>query len=558
MTAVLAQSCADCGHPLTADVCSGLCPVCVAVTLLDSFETDPVLPDEPCLTTVGDYDVTAVLGRGGMGVVCRARDRLLRREVALKLLHSGVLASDDERRRFRMEAESVSQLRHPHLMVIHEADEADGQLYYTMLLAEHGSLQSRLRREGPLDPQATAQLLSQISAGVHHAHSHGVLHRDLKSANILFDSEDTPLVSDFGLARLTNEASHSRTGSLIGTPAYLAPEVASGQSGHTIGSDVYALGVILYECLTGRLPFEHAAPLELLRQINEQSPPSPRQLAPDVDRDLEAICLRALAKSTARRYASAADLRDDLQHWLVGEPVKARLPPLTERLWRFGRRHQTSAVLYTMAALSLLLLMAASAMMNLRLSNEQSQMAHELKQAESRELQALHELADLHLGSTATWHRLRPQLARFANLPQSAEESTANLLRQRFLNYWQSQGQRLPPPQATSQPPPTKTESHGWVIQIQPKGELWIWRGHVGQRPPDLRLAHSSPVTAYAESQSNLACMTSDGQLHLWHLSSARRLAAPMAIPLNQPQLAWTTSQSLYLWDASQQIRLDW
>ena len=231
-------------------------------------------PDEMIITRVADYDVLRVLGRGGMGVVCRARDRLLGRDVALKLMHSGVLASDEELRRFRTEAEAVARLRHPNLVSIYEAGDSDGQAYYTMSLAEGGTLAQKLADQGAMDSRAAAELVECIANAIHHAHARGVLHRDLKPANVVFDGTGTPLVSDFGLARFTSEASVTNSGSLIGTPAYLAPEVASGNAGHTTSSDVYALGVILYECLTGQPPFDNDSPLALLKMITERDPPS--------------------------------------------------------------------------------------------------------------------------------------------------------------------------------------------------------------------------------------------------------------------------------------------
>ena len=389
-------TCPQCGKPTSSGLCAGVCPECLATSLLggwDDVNDAPELPPEEILTRVADYDVLRVIGRGGMGVVCRARDRLLGREVALKLIHSGVLASDEELRRFRLEAETVANLRHPHLITVHETGEADGQLYFTMTLAEHGTLASRIRTQGVLQPRLAAGWVRDIALAVHHAHTRGVLHRDLKPANILFDTDDHALVSDFGLARFTSAASVTKSGSLLGTPGYLAPEVVSGQAGHTTSSDVYALGVILFECLTGRPPFENDAPLALLKSITEDETPVPSSLVKGIDHDLEAVCLRALAKDATKRYASAEAFAEDLEHWLAGEPVTARHPPLNERFWRWAQRNQSRAVLYSMAVVSVLILVLLSAVWNVILATQQSSTAEAMHHSEARRATILRDYA---------------------------------------------------------------------------------------------------------------------------------------------------------------------
>lgn len=391
-------------------------------------------PVEPVITRVADYDVLRVIGRGGMGVVCRARDRLLGREVALKLIHSGVLASDEELRRFRLEAEAVARLRHENLIVIHEAGEADGQPYFTMTLAEGGTLAARLQSLGKLQPREAAQMLERIAHGVHHAHTRGVLHRDLKPANIVFDAENRPLVSDFGLARFTGADSVTNSGTLLGTPAYLAPEVASGAAGHTTGSDVYALGIILYECLTGRPPFENESPLALLKLITERSPPPPSALVPGIDRDLEAVCLRALEKDPHRRYASAEVMAQDLARWLNHEPVDARHPPVSERFWRWAQHNQSRAVLYSMAVVTVLIMIALSGLMNVVLSTEQVSTAAAMRQSETRRATVLRDYAAHFMADEATLLRALPFLEEAAELGTSdAAQDHAIRLRQRVV-----------------------------------------------------------------------------------------------------------------------------
>lgn len=430
--------CPQCGKPTSSGLCAGVCPECLASSLLDAWdappETDEPVPEE-IITRVADYDVLRVIGRGGMGVVCRARDRLLGREVALKVIHSGVLASDEELRRFRLEAETVAGLRHPHLITVHETGEADGQLYFTMTLAENGTLAARIHNQGTLPPREAAALVKDIADAVHHAHSRGVLHRDLKPANVLFDSEDCVLVSDFGLARSTSDPSVTKSGSLLGTPAYLAPEVVSGSAGHTTGTDVYALGVILFECLTGRPPFENDSPLVLLKKITEDEIPAPSALVQGIDHDLEAVCLRALNKDPAQRYPSAEALAEDLGRWLADEQVTARHPPVIERFWRWAHRNQPRAVLYSMAALSLIILVALSAVWNVILATERDHTTESMRQSEARRAAVLRDFAAQLLSSTSTMLRARPLLKEASSTSSSdALDNLANGLRLRVVD----------------------------------------------------------------------------------------------------------------------------
>ena len=429
--------CPQCSKPTSSGLCAGVCPECLAASLLDSWD-DPGDTNEPAseeiITRVADYDVLRVIGRGGMGVVCRARDRLLGREVALKLIHSGVLASDEELRRFRLEAETVASLRHPHLITVHETGEADGQLYFTMTLAENGTLAARIHSAGRLQARDAAQLVRDIALAVHHAHTRGVLHRDLKPANILFDAEGCALVSDFGLARFTGDPSVTKSGSLLGTPAYLAPEVVAGTASHTTSSDVYALGVILFESLTGRPPFENDSALALLKIITEDEVPAPSNFVKDIDHDLEAVCLKALNKDPSQRYASAEAFADDLGRWLADEPVTARHPPITERLWRWSHRNQTRAVLYSMAVLSVVILVVLSAIWNIILATEKSETAEAMRQSEVRRAVVLRDYGAQLMTSASTMLRARPPLTEAASLSsRDAFEDRAVNLRLRVL-----------------------------------------------------------------------------------------------------------------------------
>jgi tetratricopeptide (TPR) repeat protein len=275
--------------------------------------------------TVPGYEIVAELGRGGMGVVYQARHLALKRTVALKMILAGAYAGVAERVRFTAEVEAVARLQHPNIVQIHEVGEVDGRPYCALEFLDGGSLAQRLDGK-PLAAKEAARLVKALAQAVQLAHSRNIVHRDLKPANILLAADGTPKVTDFGLARrLDSQSGQTQSGAILGTPAYMAPEQASGQA-HTAGpaADLYALGAILYQCLTGRRPFESATALETLEHVRTRAPAAPRSLNPRVPRDLETICLRCLRKEPEQRYSSARDLADDLGRFLRGEPVLAR------------------------------------------------------------------------------------------------------------------------------------------------------------------------------------------------------------------------------------------
>jgi eukaryotic-like serine/threonine-protein kinase len=288
---------------------------------------------EPVL--FGGCELLEEVGRGGMGVVYRARERNLGRIVALKRLPQGASPSTPDVARFRAEAEAAARLDHPHIVPLYAVDSHDGQPYFLMKYIEGDTLAKRLA-SGPLPPRDAATLLAPICRAVHYAHERGVLHRDLKPANILIDLDNHPYVGDFGLAkRVDVPSSLTQSGDVLGTPSFMAPEQAAGSRG-AIGpaSDVYSLGAILYQMLTGRPPFQAARAFETLLLVLEQDPLPPRVLNPKVDADLEMIALKCLQKPPELRYASAADLAGDVEAYLVGEPVSAR----SMNLWAFATR----------------------------------------------------------------------------------------------------------------------------------------------------------------------------------------------------------------------------
>jgi tetratricopeptide (TPR) repeat protein len=307
------------------------------------------------------YEIDAELGRGGAGVVYRARQVRLNRVVALKVVRGGPHAGADELARFRAEAEAQARLQHPHIVQIFEVNEAGGYPYFALEYMDGGSLAQRLGGT-PQPAAAAARLVETLARAVHHAHQRGLVHRDLKPANVLLAADGTPKISDFGLAKRLpgpaappGEAGPTRTGDVLGTPSYMAPEQAAGKA-RAAGpaADVYALGAILYEALTGRPPFLGESSVDTLLQVLSQEPVPPRRLQPKVPRDLETICLKCLRKEPARRYASAEALADDLQRFLAQRPIRARPVGGAERLWRWCRRKPAVASLAAALVLALI------------------------------------------------------------------------------------------------------------------------------------------------------------------------------------------------------------
>lgn len=362
-----AAICPECGAPCEEE--SGLCRRCLVAQVLmgDREEDEDVETDMP-LGEIGDYEILEKIAQGGMGIVYRARQKGLGREVAVKLIPEGRLASQSEVQRFRMEAEAAAELNHPNIVSVHEIGEEDGQHFYSMRLIEGGSLREHVDEFGG-EPRKATELIVKIVRAVHFAHQHGILHRDLKPGNILIDRHGEPQIMDFGLAKRVDADPHlTMTGQVLGSPAFMAPELLTGTGSASVLSEVYSLGVILYQLLAGHVPFDGTSQLAIIRHVADSEVP---RLA-GIDRDLETICLKSLEKQPVKRYASAAFFADDLERWLERRPIQARAVTRMERMIKWVRRKPAVAALIAVsliaAAVSWVILLNS----NMRITEERN------------------------------------------------------------------------------------------------------------------------------------------------------------------------------------------
>jgi serine/threonine protein kinase/tetratricopeptide (TPR) repeat protein len=365
--------------------------------------------------TVPGYEILAELGRGGMGVVYKARDRRLQRLVALKMVLAGSHVGAIGLARFRAEAEAVAKLTHANIVQIYETGEHEGRPFFSLEFVEGGSLEQRMA-ESPTSPGAAALLIETLARAMQVAHERGIVHRDLKPANILMaklgnqssivrsrqsDSQSlppdhwsrttVPKIADFGLAKqVDDDSSQTKSGTILGTPSYMAPEQAEGKT-REIGPavDIYALGTILYELLVGRPPFRAGNPIDTIRQVVEQEPVPPRHLEPRVPLDLETICLKCLEKSPARRFPTAAELGDDLRRFIDGLPVHARPTPGWERAWKWAKRRKAIVALMAVSMLAVVSMVLFIAWHNLSLRGKLDIAIADERRARQRELDAL-------------------------------------------------------------------------------------------------------------------------------------------------------------------------
>jgi len=401
------RTCKACGHLLPADAPGGLCPVCIRREFL-STEPEAAPPPKPG-DVFGDYELLGEIARGGMGIVYRAYQRGLDRLVALKLIDSRQESLPEFVARFETEARAAASLDHPNVVPIYEIGEHDGRHFFTMKLVEGQSLAQRLSRtdkraagrkthapQNPLSVDECTRLLAKVARAVHHAHQRGVLHRDLKPSNILLDTQGEPHLTDFGLACLVETESFvTKTSVVVGTPAYMSPEQAAGGARNlTMASDIFSLGAILYELLSGRPPFLGDTALETMRKVVEEEPvplrseprlplsrrrPRTEPLeasrsepakagTPNVDRDLEIICFKCLAKEPEARYPTALALAEDLERWLRREPIQARPVPPVERVLKWMRRNPKVATLAVLLNVVFALGVAGIVWTNIRLA----------------------------------------------------------------------------------------------------------------------------------------------------------------------------------------------
>src|SRR6266700_2824210 len=375
--------CRKCGAKIFSDAPEGLCARCVLKIALQmppegsvAGVADPGGMDKPSrgdataapdgkkatraaelLGELGDYELLEEIGRGGQGVVFRARQKSLNRNVALKVISLGQWASKAHLKRFRLEAEAAARLEHLGIVPIHEVGERDGSCYFSMKFIEGGQLDEVTKRE-PMSIRQAVELIAKVTRTVHYAHEHGILHRDIKPGNILLDANSEAHLTDFGLARLVeSESSVTRTMEVLGAPSYMAPEQAVGDNAAISSvTDVYGLGAVLYQLLTGQPPFAGGTTYETIKLLLDTEPRQTRQLNPKIDRDLSTICLKCLEKDPTRRYPSALALAEDLERWLKHEPIQARRTGIFARGKKWVRRNPSRALL----AASLVALAAAA------------------------------------------------------------------------------------------------------------------------------------------------------------------------------------------------------
>src|SRR5947209_4283355 len=350
--------CPKCGAEIPADAPEGGCPGCLLATGLGLLPDAPVAAGDnggsaenveanaavaashskkaaraaEMLGELGDYELLEEVGRGGQGVVYRARQKSLNRTVALKVISLGQWASQAHLKRFRQEAEAAASLDHPSIVPIYEVGDCQGSCYFSMKFVEGGQLDEVVKRE-PMPIRRAVELIAKLARTVHYAHEHGILHRDIKPGNVLLDQNGEPHLTDFGLARLVeSESTVTRTLEVLGTPSYMAPEQALGNNAAISAiTDVYGIGAVLYQLLTGHPPFAGGTTYETIKLLLDTEPRQPRLWNARIDRDVSTICLKCLEKDPKRRYSSALALAEDLERWLRHEPILARRTGLVTR-----------------------------------------------------------------------------------------------------------------------------------------------------------------------------------------------------------------------------------
>lgn len=564
--------CPGCGREVEADSWFGHCPACLLRLGSSALAAGMSGPSaeaagEELPRAFGDYELMEVLGRGGMGVVFKARHRELDRWVALKMVRSAGVASPTALARFEFEAKAAARLDHPHILPLYEIGDHEGQPYFTMRLIEGASLAEAIERgdqglrdsggrSGPAvarpAQQRVAGLCAQIARAVHYAHQAGVLHRDLKSANILIDRHGESYLTDFGIAKgLQEETSYTRTLDLLGTPGAMAPELVVG-AGASVATDVYGLGTILYELLTGRLPFGARTALETVRQVVETEPPPPSTLQRAVDPDLETICLHCLEKEPAHRYPSALAVAEDLERFLRDEPILARPASGIERAWRWARRQRALAA--ALATLTLVVLAGIAGVLWQWRRAEHNAQAAEQERAraevalERTQLERAHELLAEDDPAAALAHLAR--LLRDNPRHHVAAQRLVSALTYRsfalpIVECWARVGNAADPTRLEGETLPARRGDHDLAVAaFAPDGSRLftrglggsIWRWQVGawtESGPPLRPEGAVTAGSFSPDGRWFATSTDLGVVEVWAADSGD--GAPVKVRLEAP-----------------------
>jgi WD40 repeat protein len=496
---------------------------------------------EPSYPAVPGYEVLGELGRGGMGVVYRAQQAALKRVVALKMVLSGDLASAQELARFRSEAEAVARLQHPNIVQIHEVGEYDGRPFFSLEYVGGGTLATKVRASLP-DPKEAAALIEQLARAMHAVHRCDVVHRDLKPANVLLAADGTPKVADFGLAkRLDGDSGQTHTGRIMGTPSYMAPEQAGGH-GKKVGpaADVYSLGAILYECLTGRPPFRAATVLDTLNQVRHDDPVPPRGLNPAVPRDLETACLKCLQKDPAKRYLSAAELADDLRRYQAGEPIRARPVGAVERAGKWVNRNRIVSALCATVVLVVIIGLAGTVSQYAKVLDRESALKDNVEQlgiaitkkdeALTGERNALRDMTNaLHAETAAKFEAKRQEKLALERLSRSRQNAlTAQLIRVKGI--WTSD-----PVQGLSlledlEACPLDLRDFPWRLYFRNcRRELRLFRRHTVSVMSLAFLGDSPLLVSVGRVNRRGAVSDFSLELKLWNSSTGQRVSEFMA-----------------------------